>query len=59
MAGLLINFSHDHDDPTIYNIAVVNMVIPKYLLVIAIVSAVAFSSTNMSRTWTQTYNFTR
>ena len=31
MLGLLINFSDDHEDPTIYNIAVVNMVVSKYL----------------------------
>ena len=27
MAGLLINFDDDHENPTIYNIAVVNMVL--------------------------------
>ena len=32
MTGLLILFSDDHDDPRIYNIALVNMVLSKYLL---------------------------
>ena len=31
MDGLLINLSDDHDNPTIYNVAVVNVVLFKYL----------------------------